>query len=106
MSSNIKYLTAIPTAAVFLYSYVGAVNLPERNIAPIKKETGVMAMSTAMKIPWEDSCKPHYKFVSDNQIIEEQINIIHDFVSVLLEESQDLDPKYSKVVDKYFWELA
>jgi len=32
-----------------------------------------------------------------------QISLI--IVEKLLKESEDLDPKYSKVVDKYFWEL-
>jgi hypothetical protein len=110
MRSNTRYFTAIPTAAVLVYAYMGAVNLPDRNFYPTKKEIGVMATTETMTIKnillENNSINSDYKFISDNQIIVEQINIIHNFVSLLLRESQDLDPKYSKVVDKYFWDLG
>ena len=36
----------------------------------------------------------------------DRIDIIHKFVSTLLEESQDLAPIFSQAVDKYFWDLV
>lgn len=107
--SSMKYLTAIPTAAVVLCAYIGTVNLPEHNIFLPEKESNIMvAQGTSLTtyMSWEDSGNPYYQFIKDNGTIAEQINIIHNFVSTLLQDSQDLDPRFSKVVDKYFWDLA
>ena len=48
------------------------------------------------------------KDVSNKETIdkEEQIKIIHTFVSNLLENTEDLDPRISKIVDEHFWELV
>lgn len=108
MNTNTKYLTAIPTVAVFLYAHIGAINLPERNISP-RSEGNIMSISgttSTTKMSWENKTDFSYKFVNESQKIAEQIKVIHNFVSVLLQESKELDPKYSKVVDKYFWDLA
>jgi len=110
VKNNTKYLTAFPTAAVLVCTYMGHMNLPEHNFNPIEKEVNVMATTETVTIKNAfggiNNSNTDYKFISDNQIIVEQINIIHNFVSLLLRESQDLDPKYSKVVDKYFWDLG
>ncbi|MDD8019190.1 MAG: hypothetical protein PHP42_12525 [Bacteroidota bacterium] len=107
MASNTNYLPVIPAAAaVLLYAYIGTINIPERNINSVKKGSNIMASmgnTTATKMPFEIS---DYQFIDENKKITEQINVIHNVLSILLEESQDLDPKYSKVVDKYFWDLV
>lgn len=109
MNSNTRYLTALPTAAVLVCAYIGSVNLPDRNIDLEKKEGYAMETTRTMSstdAPWEDTGNQYYHFLNDNQRTTDQIGIIHNFVSLLLRESQDLEPKYSKIVDKYFWDLA
>ena len=48
------------------------------------------------------------KDVSNKEIIdeEEKINIINNLVSNLLENTEDLDPRISKIIDEHFWELV
>lgn len=36
----------------------------------------------------------------------EEKEAVNKFVSALLENMQDLDPQFSKLVDEHFWELA
>lgn len=109
MQSNTKYIIAIPTAtaAILFYAYISAANLPERNIDAVKKGDSSMATlgkRTAIGVTWEDVGNAYLPI--NNQRIMTQINVIHDFVSLVLQESQDLNPKYAKVVDKYFWDLV
>jgi len=109
MQSNTKYIIAIPTAtaAILFYAYISAANLPERNIDTIKKGDSAMATlgkRTAIGVTWENVGNPYFPI--DSQRINNQINVIHDFVSLVLQESQDLNPRYAKVVDKYFWDLV
>ena len=107
MASNTKYLPVIPTAAAVLFcAYISASNIPEPNVYPIKKGDNIMASmgtTTATNMNFEAN---DYQLIDENEKITEQISVIHNFLSVLLEDSQDLDPKYSKVVDKYFWDLV
>ena len=42
----------------------------------------------------------------DENLIGDQIEIIHQFVSLLIEKSEDLDPDYTAAVDKHFWDLV
>lgn len=49
---------------------------------------------------------PHYMLLGDLEIIWAQIETIHEFVSNLLESMQDLEPRHSKLVDEYLYELA
>ena len=68
-----------------------------------------MGTKTATNTPWDDKFDKSnhlYAFSSESDNIANQINIIHGFVSMILQESQDIDPKFSKVVDKYFWDLV
>ncbi len=54
---------------------------------------------------WYDP-NPYYKQFQDEELIGNQVEIIHQFVSLLLEKSENLDPDYSAAVDKHFWDLA
>lgn len=36
----------------------------------------------------------------------EQIEIIYQFASSILDNIKDLDPEFSKAVDKHFWDLV
>lgn len=109
MSSNTRYLIALPTAAVLVFANMGPVNIPDHNIYPEKKEGYAMATARSMSstdTPWQDTSSQYYRLFDDNERIINQIGVIHNFVSFLLRESEDLEPKYSKIVDKYFWDLA
>ena len=54
---------------------------------------------------WYDP-NPYYKQFQDEELIGNQIEIIHQFVSLLLKKSENLDPDYTAAVDKHFWDLA
>ena len=48
----------------------------------------------------------YYRQYHDEDLIGDQIEIIHQFVSLLIEKSEDLDPDYTAAVDKHFWDLV
>jgi len=56
-------------------------------------------------MPADYEHNPYYTLLKESHI-NEQIKIIHNFVSDLLENSQGLDPKFSKTIDKHFWDLV
>jgi hypothetical protein len=90
----------IPTVAVLGYLSLGtqsSIMPPEKKYfaEPIAIETGLMAHHN-----------PYYEVVENHDSMNSQIEIIHRFVSTLLENTQDLDPQFSKLVDEHFWELA
>jgi hypothetical protein len=49
---------------------------------------------------------PYYQMFFESSPLSNRIEIIHKFVSGLLENSKDLDPMFSKAVDNHFWDLA
>jgi len=49
---------------------------------------------------------PYYRMFFEMSPLNSQIEIIHKFVSGLVESSKDLNPEFSKAVDKHFWDLA
>lgn len=49
---------------------------------------------------------PYYDIILGNNLLHQQIEIINNFVSALLENSQDLDPEFSDAVDRNFLELV
>lgn len=106
MHGNLKNLVVtIPSTAVLFCSYLGQANFPDQPNYLIRGEGYKMGpMSTQM--PWELDPNPYYELLTDRSRISYQIEVIHSFVSKVLEESQDLDPKFAKVVDKYFWDLV
>lgn len=55
--------------------------------------------------PWEEQEK--LLILSSEGISEtiEKIKILQNFISELLETSEDLDPSYAKVINEHFWEL-
>lgn len=48
----------------------------------------------------------YYIQYNDENLIGDQIEIVHQFVSLLIEKSEDLDPDYTAAVDKHFWDLV
>lgn len=94
-----KYMAGVvSTAAVLLYGYLGNTQL-------LSPEKDYSTELSSVQMPSEFDHNPYYAIV-DGYSINDQIEIIHNFVSKILEESQDLDPRFSKAVDKHFWDLV
>jgi hypothetical protein len=55
--------------------------------------------------PWYDP-NPYYTQYHNGNLIGDQIEIIHQFVTLLIEKAEDLDPDYTAAVDKHFWDLV
>lgn len=60
-----------------------------------------------------DCCVPensfqdtYYRLIQNDISIEDQVISIHNCVSNLLENTKDLDPRISKLIDEHFWELG
>jgi hypothetical protein len=49
---------------------------------------------------------PYYQILSEISPLNSRIEIIHKFVSTLIENSKDIDPEFSRAVDKHLWDLA
>lgn len=89
----------IPTAVVLTYTYLGS---QPAILSPQNQHT--MKVTTDFRTGYEHN--PYYTFLGDHEVMREQIETIHGFVSSLLENMQDLEPQYSHLVDEHFWELA
>jgi hypothetical protein len=63
-------------------------------------------------VQWEanvfppDYSNPYYRLINEEQLALSQIETLHKFVSTILDNSQDLNPDFSAVVDKHFWNLV
>lgn len=94
-----KYMAgAGSTAAVLLYAYLD-------NPQPFSLEEDYSTELDSGHLPLGYKHNPYYTILNDYSI-NNQIKAIHNFVSRILEESQDLDPRFSEIVDKHFWELV
>lgn len=49
---------------------------------------------------------PYYKQYHDGDLIGDQIEVIQQFVSFLIEKSEDINPDFTAAVDKHFWDLV
>jgi len=48
----------------------------------------------------------YYQLINEEQAGEvEQFKIIQSFASNLIENTKDLDPEFSRTVDRHFWDL-
>lgn len=57
-------------------------------------------------VPEDPKLWNYYTIVDVKSEVSEQIQVIHDFANTLIDNLEDLDPKFSETVDKYFWDLA
>jgi len=84
------------TAAVISYSAVGEA-IPHKAYS-YKSETSIQQYSGQYD---------YYTLCSnDSTPISKQIEIIHDFSAIVLNNIQDIDPDFSLVVDENFWDLV
>jgi len=94
--SKVKSAVTLATTAVLLYNYPGAPGL---------NHTDFLNPTTPMCVP-EEMCFDYYGVSSEEQKrAADQIEIIHQFASNILDNIKDLDPEFSKTVDENFWDL-
>ena len=89
----------VATGVVLSYSYIGNqehINL--ENINPPVKDCAY--------VPEDYDYNSYYLMVSEESRIREQIEILHTFVSNLIENSEELDPNFVNTVNNHFWDLA
>ncbi len=96
--TNLIY--GVATAAV-VFSYV-----PWGKYLTVPQEMEYFNETEKTKMSEYYNPDPYYLIYKYDSIILEQIEIIHQFVSTISENIQDLNPKFSALVDKHFWELV
>jgi len=102
VNTNVKYIVGgVVTTAVLAYGYLGNYSLENQFSENISGEIKVECC-----LPTEYYNNDHYSIKSLGSDMNEQIEIVHNFVSSLLENTQDLDPRISKLIDENFWELG
>lgn len=99
---SVKYLVGgIATAAVMGYAHLG--HTPVEYPLP---SSALKDFSLECCLPSDFYQDTHYSFRTQEVEFQDQIETIHGFISSLLENTQDLDPRISKLVDENFWELG
>jgi hypothetical protein len=93
-----KLLGGVTTAAVLSYAYLGFCDIvmPEENHKFIEE---------CNLLPEGYSNNQYYTLIEGENRTKDQVEIIHKFVSALVENTQDLNPDFSKTVDSHFWDL-
>ena len=90
----------ITTAAVLGYAYVGA-------NPPFSLDAGAyLVPKNAVVFPQAYDPNPYYEVITNEAKVRGQIETIHGFVSLLIENIEHLSPEFSKTVDEHFWELV
>ncbi len=98
-TSVIKHLPGLaPTAVVLLYCYLG------QTLLPIPERHHALSPPTKTYNSSEVEGHPVYT-IEREYSLEEQVEVIHQFASQLLEKSQDIDSRFVQVVDEHFWDL-
>lgn len=89
----------LTTGAVLAYGYTGACEdfNPEQNYYS-QYPTDAIAEGIDLN--------SYYTLNTDELRVRNQVEVLHSFVSTLIENSQALEPEYSGTVTKYFWELG
>lgn len=89
---------ATPTDGVLCYTHIGS-----RQFLPPRE---MYAFGTIRDDSLKSGQDFYYSLFVHENVTRNQIEIIHNFVSTLVEDSEDLDPNFSQMVDKHFWDLA
>jgi len=92
-TSKVSIPTSITAAALFVTSFIGQNQFPTDYYA--LPQFGMKEKS------WEDYYLPKILYDSDS----EKIEIIHNFVSSLLNESEDIPEEFAKIINEDFWEI-
>ena len=99
-TSYVKFSHAIPTAAVLFSGLAGAVDA----MPNIRFEQPPAVLNS---IETEELGNILTKYSVKDANFEEykQIEVIHKFASNLLENIEDLDPEFSKLIYENYWDL-
>jgi hypothetical protein len=92
-TSTISIPTSITAAAFFVSSFVGQNQLPS--------EYYPLPQFGSKNNIWEDQYLPKIRYESDSDKIE----IIHNFASSLLNDSEDIPAEFAKIIHEDFWEI-
>jgi len=84
------------TAAVLCYSYIGA---------PATNPVDLAGINAQLQAPAEMNFDYYQLIDKDQAAALEQIDVIHQFASNILDNIKDLEPEFSKTVDENFWDL-
>lgn len=87
---------SVTTASVLCYSYPGA---------PTANPVDFCSLNVQLKAPTEMNFDYYQLIDKDQAIAIEQIDVIHQFASNILDNIKDLEPEFSKTVDENFWDL-
>lgn len=87
----------VATGVSLTYAHIG-------NTESIALENNYVISEGCACMP--DEYNQYYSLLSEEQEAIRQIEIIHGFVSNLIENSEELDPNFAKTVSKHFWDLA
>lgn len=103
-SEDIKLWLAPATAGLPL-SYLLASYLLTTEAIPSEYHS-ILPLHSGTGYKWEEQLKDAVYFIDEkNQEILEKATIIHEFASKLIENSEDLDPDYARIVSEKFWDL-
>jgi len=90
----------LATAAVSAFSYQGACEQMDRTIQePACQMYDFTPLGDYLS-------NDYYRIVSERYHIIEKMDILQGFVSNLMENSKDLDPRFATAVDEHFWDLV
>jgi len=92
------FISGITTAACVWYGVNSGPSIPY----PLADTPEI----TQCCLPHTDFQNPYYSLSRANADFNDQIETIHGLVSKLIENTQDLDPRISKLIDDNFWELG
>lgn len=99
-TAGLQYVTGgNPTSSFLYYGYLGSIGFP------LPEKTYVMAR-TKSQGSFDYLLDEYYSILTNQSLIRNQVEIIHNFASKIIEKTQDLDPRLSELVDKHFWKLV
>lgn len=100
MSNYVRLAPIVSTTAVLISSLAWSLEeIPpmQYNNSPTIYE--IRGLLTSM------NAQTQYKVVDDQVEIYKKIETVHKFASILLENIEDLDPEFSKIIDENYWDL-
>ena len=102
-STYVNFATTIPTAAAFALASSFAIASDDLSLEQhhFLAPSGYYAQDTS----GFGSSQTKYRIADDYVDSLQKLEAIHKFASNLLENIEDLDPEFSKVVDENYWDL-
>lgn len=100
MTSYTKLNVALPTAAVLASSlFISGVDLSN-----FQFERPAQIGKTPELAIFRNT-QTQYEVVSEDALLSQNIEAIHQFASNILENVEDLDPEFSELIDENYWDL-